>query len=157
MVKLKEAVDEFLNQKRIAVAGVSRSPDQAANLVYRRLRDAGYDVFPVNPNATEAEGDACYPDVGSVPGGVDATVVVTTQDVAMAIAKDCAGAGVKRVWLHRGMGPGSVSEEAADYCRTHGIQVIAGGCPNMFLPGTDLGHTCMRWWQNLTGSLPKEV
>ena len=157
MVKLKEAVDEFLSQKRIAVAGVSRSPNEAANLVYRRLRNAGYAVFPVNPNAPDVEGDTCYPDVRSVPGGVEAVVVATTPEVAQTVAEDCAQAGVKRVWLHRGLGPGSVSEEAAAYCRSRGIQVIAGGCPNMFLPGTDVGHKCMRWWQSLTGALPKEV
>jgi predicted CoA-binding protein len=111
----------------------------------------------VNPAAAEVEGDTCYPNVESVPGGVDAVVVVTTPTAAESVVRDCAKAGVKRVWLHRGVGPSSVSEAAAAFGREHGIQVIAGGCPNMFLPGTDVGHKCMRWWQSLTGALPKDV
>ena len=157
MVTMKQAVQDFLDQKRIAVAGVSRDPAQAANLVYRALRDAGHEVFAVNPNAQQVEGDACYPDLKSVPGGVDAVVVATTPQVAETIVRDCAGLGITRVWLHKGMGPGSVSEEAAKIGRERGITVIAGGCPKMFLPGTDIGHRCMRFVLGLTGGLPKEA
>ena len=66
-------VDDFLAQRRIAVAGVSRNdgPHPAANLIYRRLKDTGHDVFAVNPNMPSFEGDPCYPDVRSIPGGVD--------------------------------------------------------------------------------------
>ncbi len=46
----------------------------------------------------------------------------------------------KRVWMHRGAGPGSVSRSAADYGRQHGITVIEGGCPCMFDPTADPGH-----------------
>lgn len=60
MLTLKEAAQEFLAQKRIAVAGVSRQGDTAANAIYKKLRDSGYEVFPVNPNAAEVEGDRCY-------------------------------------------------------------------------------------------------
>ena len=56
MSSLREAADEFLAQRRIAVAGVSRDTKQPANLIYRRLRGAGYETFAVNPNADEVEG-----------------------------------------------------------------------------------------------------
>ena len=157
MPTLIKAVDDFLAQKRIAVAGVSRSADQAANLVYRGLRKAGYEVFAVNPNADEVEGDACYPDLKSIPGGVDAVVIATAPDAADAVAHACAEQGVTRVWMHRSFGKGSVSEDATDFCRANGIEAIAGGCPMMFLPGADFGHRCMRWLLGLTGGLPKEA
>ena len=157
MPKLREAVDDFLAQKRIAVAGVSRDPNQAANLVYRTLRKADYEVFAVNPNADEVEGEACYPDLKSIPGGVDAVVIATAPDVAEAMARACAEQGINRVWMHRSFGKGSVSEEAVELCRGRGLTAIAGGCPLMFLPGTDFGHRCMRWALSLTGGLPKEA
>lgn len=157
MATLKEAVDDFLAQKRIAVAGVSREPNQAANLVYRTLRDADYEAFAVNPSADEVEGDACYRDLKSIPGGVDAVLIATTPEAATTIVRDCAELGISRVWMHRSFGKGSVSDEAANFCRENGITAIAGGCPKMFLPGTDLGHRCMRWVLNLTGGLPKEA
>jgi hypothetical protein len=157
MPTLKEAGDDFLAQKRIAVVGVSRSSNQAANLVYRGLRQADYEVFAVNPNTDEAEGDTCYHDLKSTPDGVDAVLIATTPEVAEAVVRECAEQGISRVWMHRSFGRGSVSEKAADFCRENNITVIAGGCPRMFLPKADLGHRCMRWILNLTGGLPKQV
>lgn len=155
MSTLQQAVDDFLSRKRIAVVGVSRDHAQAANLVHRNLRKANYDVFAVNPNAEEAEGDACYADLKSVPGGVEAAMIVTTPQVADDVVHECAELGIDRVWMHRSFGKGSVSPAAEAFCRERGIAVIAGGCPNMFLPGTDVGHKCMRWMLKLTGGLPK--
>jgi predicted CoA-binding protein len=114
MPSLREAAEEFLAQKRIAVAGVSRDEKQPANLIYRRLRATGHDVFAVNPNATELEGDPCFSSLASIPEGVDGVVVVTTPQVAEDIVAECAAANVPRVWLHRGLGPGSSSEKAVD-------------------------------------------
>ena len=67
MSNVPEPVAEFLRGKRIAVAGVSRGAGQAANAVYRKLRDSGYEALPVNPNAAEVEGVKCYPNLGSIP------------------------------------------------------------------------------------------
>ncbi len=155
MSTLRQAVDDFLSQNRIAVVGVSRDSAQAANLVYRNLRKANYQVFAINPNATEVEGDRCYADLKSVPGGVDAAMVVTTPQVADDVVRECADLGINRVWMHRSFGKGSVSPAAEAFCRERGIAVLAGGCPNMFLPGADFGHKCMRWVLSLTGGLPK--
>ena len=158
MATLKEAAAEFLGQKRIAVAGVSRADSgHGANVVYKGLRNAGYQVFAVNPNADEVEGDACYHDLKSVPGGIDAVVIGTAPGDSASVVRDCAELGIKQVWLHRSFGGGSVSAEAAELGQKSGVRVIAGGCPMMFLPGTDIGHRCMRWVLNVTGGLPREA
>jgi predicted CoA-binding protein len=157
MPTLKEAVADFLAQKRIAVVGVSRSPDQAANTVYRGLRKASYEVFAVNPNADEVEGDTCYHDLRSIEGGVDVVIIATTPDAAEAVVRDCSEQGIGRVWMHRSFGKGSVSDQAVAFCRENRITAIAGGCPMMFIPGADFGHKCMRWVLNLTGGLPKQA
>ena len=90
MTALREAVDDFLAQKRIAVAGVSRDPKQPANLIFRTLQKGGHEVFAVNPNTDEAEGTACYHDLAAIPGGVDAVVVVTPPGAAEAVVSECA-------------------------------------------------------------------
>src|SRR3954454_6061150 len=131
MTTLREAADEFLAHKRIAVAGVSRDSKQPANLIYRRLRDAGHEGFAVNPRTAEAEGDPCYPTVSAIPGGVDGAVIVTPAAASPAVVEDCAAAGVPRVWLHRGMGPASTSPEAVQTALDHGMTVIPAGCPCM--------------------------
>ena len=158
MTSLQEAVQDFLAQKRIAVAGVSRSTgDAPANLIYRKLRDGGYRVFAVNPNAEEVEGDRCYPDLRSIAEGVDGVVIATTPAVCEEIVRQCATIGVRRVWMHRSIGQGSVSEAAVEYCRGHALTVIPGGCPMMFSEPVDWGHKCMRWVLKLTGGLPAPV
>jgi len=145
MQSIKEAASEFLALKRIAVTGVSRKPrDHGSNSVYRRLRDRGYEVFPVNPNADEVEGARSYHDLKSIPGGVEAVVIGTAPDKAEATMRECAELGIKHVWMHRGYGQGSVSAAATAYGREHGITVIDGGCPLMFGPTADVGHKLMR-------------
>lgn len=152
-------VDDFLAQRRIAVAGVSRDRRRhpVGNLIYHRLRRTGHEVFPVNPHMPAFDGDRCYPDVRSIPGGVDGVVIITRPETAQRIVRDCGEAGVRRVWMHQSLGKGSssVSPEAIEYCRQHGIGVIAGACPMMYGPGVDFGHTCMRWVLRLTGGLPR--
>jgi predicted CoA-binding protein len=154
---LREAAEEFLSQRRIAVAGVSRDSKQPANLIYRRLRDTGHEVFAVNPNAREVEGDGCFAAVTEIPGGVDGVVVVTPPDAAPAVVADCVAAGVARVWLHRGLGPGSASEEAVAECRRNGIAVIPGGCPNMFGATSDPAHRGMLRVLQATGKVPRRI
>jgi len=154
---LDAKVDDFLAQKRIAVAGVSRhnSHHPVGNLIYHRLKAIGHDVFPVNPHMQSFEGDRCYPDLRSIPGGVDGVVIITRPEVTEQLVRDCDEAGVRRVWMHQSMKKGSsVSPAAVEYCRQHDISVIAGACPMMYGPGADFQHTCMRWVLGLTGGLP---
>jgi hypothetical protein len=158
MPSIKEAANEFLADKRIAVTGVSRDPKgHGSNIVYRRLRDRGYEVFAINPNADEVEGDPCHHDLKTIPGGVDAVVVGTRPEIAEDTMRECADLGIKRVWMHRSFGPGSVSDAATEYGRRHGITVIDGGCPLMFDPIADPGHKVMRFVCTLTGKVPKRV
>ena len=155
---LEAKVQDFLGQKRIAVAGVSRdnSHHPTGNLIYRRLKNTGHEVFPVNPHMQTFEGDRCYPDLRSIPGGVDGVVIVTRPETTARIVHDCGDAGVRRVWMHQSLGKkaSSVSPEAVEYCRRHGISVIAGACPMMYGDGVDVGHACMRWILRMTGGLP---
>jgi uncharacterized protein len=158
MPTIKDAASEFLANKRVAVTGVSRgSKGHGSNVVYKRLRERGYEVFAVNPNADEVEGDRCYHDLRSIPDGVEAVVIGTRPEVAAETMRECAELGIKQVWMHRGPGSGSVSRAAADYGRQRGIAVIDGGCPCMFGPTADLGHKAMRVVFTLTGNVPKEV
>ncbi len=158
MQTINEAATTFLAKKRIAVTGVSRKPQgHGSNLVYQRLRARGYQVFAVNPNATEVEGDPSYQDLKSIPEGVEAVVIGTRPEIADTTMRECAELGIKHVWMHRGPGPGSVSESATVYGREHGIEVIDGGCPLMFGRTADFGHKCMRAILGLTGAVPRKV
>ncbi len=152
MPTLKEAVADFLAQRRIAVAGVSRDRKQPANANYRKLREKGYQVFAVNPHAAFAEGDPCYPSLQALPRPVDAVLVFTPAAAAEAVVRECAELHIPRVWMHQGMGPGSVSDEAVALARKEGIAVIAGACPLMFMG--DPVHRCIGFFKGMAGKLP---
>jgi uncharacterized protein len=158
MQTMKRAAADFLAGKRVAITGVSRKPQgHGSNVVYQRLRQRGYQVFAVNPSADKVEGDICYHDLRSVPGGVDWVVIGTNPETAETTMRKCADLGIRRVWMHRGPGAGSVSHSAAEYGRQHGITVIEGGCPCMFDPAADPGHKAMRFVLTLTGNVPRHV
>ena len=152
MSQFETLAQEFLAQKRIAVAGVSRNSNEAANGIYRTLRDKGYEVFAVNPNAETVENDPCYPNMQAIPGGVDGAILVTTPEHTKLVVADCVTAQVPRVWMHNNtFMPSSVSDEGTAVCQQNGITVIDGGCPMMFF---DPFHKCMKWVLNKMGRLP---
>jgi predicted CoA-binding protein len=156
--RIAEAASEFLASKRVAVTGVSRKPEgHGSNVVYQRLRARGYQVFAVNPNADQVEGDSCYHDIRSIPGGVQAVVIGTRPETAEATMRECVDLGIKQVWMHRSVGGGSVSAAATAYGREHGITVIPGGCPLMFEPVADGAHKAMRFVFTLSGAVPRRV
>jgi predicted CoA-binding protein len=145
MPTVNEAAARFLSHHRIAVTGVSRNPKgHGANVVYKRLRERGYEVYAVNPNADRVEGDPCYHDLKTIPGGVEAVVIATRPDAAEDTVRECAELGIGHAWMHRSFGEGSVCDEATVYGREHGITVIDGGCPLMFEPTADFGHKVMK-------------
>jgi len=152
MTTAADLAREFLAQKRIAVAGLSRSADSTAKGIIEKLEETGHTVFALNPNAAEIDGRVCYPEVGAIPGGVDGVVLVTSPAVSAQVVQQCITAGVPRVWMHRSIG-NSVSEAAVAAARAAGISVIAGGCPMMYQEPVDFGHACLRWWCGLTGRI----
>jgi len=141
MAKIDTLVQEFLSQKKIAVVGVSDKRDTGCNLSYKKFKEAGYQVAAVNPRISTFEGDPCYPDLGSIPGKPDAVFMLTNPKVTEQVVQQCVDLGIKYVWMHCMMGtkPGlasgmtSVSQSAVEMCRTNGITVIPGSCPNQFL------------------------
>ena len=151
MSKIDALVQDFLAQKKIAVVGVSDKRETGCNLGYRKFKVAGYTVRAVNPRLTTFEGDPCYPDLKSIPEKPDAVFILANPKVTDQIVQQCVDLGIKHVWMHCLMGtkPGlaasmtSVSPDAVQMCREHGIAVIPGTCPNQFLK-PDFGHALMR-------------
>ena len=144
MPPLPEAIASFLAGRRIAVAGVSRSGQSAANAVLKKLRVAGYDAIPVNPHARVIDGVPSYPDLETIPGTLDGVVIATHPDVALDVVRQAARRGVPAVWFHRSFGQGSVSDAAVAECRRLNLNAIVGGCPLMYCEPVDVAHRCMR-------------
>jgi predicted CoA-binding protein len=132
--------NDFLAQRRLAFVGVSREAKDFSRGLFREMRRRGYDLVPVNPTGGSIEGLPCARRVQDITPSVDGALVMTRAAQAEAVVRDCATAGVPRVWLHRGVGPGAVSAAAVALCREKGIAVVEGECPFMFLPSPGIVH-----------------
>ena len=158
MAKIDNLVQNFLAQKKIAVVGVSDKRETGCNLAYTKFKENGYQVFAVNPRISTFNGDACYPDLKSLPEKPDAVFLLTNPKVTDQIIQQCVDLGIKHVWMHCMMGtkPGlaagmtSVSQSAVEICEANGIEVIPGSCPNQYL-NPDGGHKFMRGLWSLLG------
>lgn len=157
MSSLEDAARAFLAVRRIAVAGVSRKGDTAANVIYRKLRETGYEVIALNPHADVVEGDPCYHALADIPDGVEAVVIGTAPAAAADLVRACHAAGVRKVWIHRSFGGGSLSDEAVQLCTDFGIDVIPGSCPMMFCEPVDFGHKCFKWMFGVIGRHPVPI
>jgi uncharacterized protein len=160
MTKVDEMVKSFLEQKIIAVVGVSDRRDTGCNLAYKKFKENGYQVYAVNPRISSYDGETCYGDLRSIPVKPDAVFMLTSPKVTDQIVNECVELGIKHVWMHcmmgtkRGLAAGmtSVSPAAVERCKAHGIEVIPGTCPNQFLK-PDLGHAMMRSMWRMLGFL----
>jgi predicted CoA-binding protein len=146
-------IDDFLAQRRLAFVGVSHDPNEFSAAVYRELKGHGYELFPVNPHAEQVDGDASVGSVADLPDGIDGAIVMVPADSSAAVVTDCIDRGIPRVWLHKGAGPSSVTEEAVALCRDHGIEVVDGACPMMFMEDASWFHRVHRWGREVTGHL----
>jgi predicted CoA-binding protein len=148
-------VDGFLALKRIAVVGVSRNPKEISYTLWQELRQRRYDAVPVNPAATEIDGQPAYASVRDIDPPVEGALIMTTAAVAEQVLEDCAAAGIEHVWLYGGLGGGATSDATIAAAERHGLDAVAGHCPYMFLPGTPIFHGIHGLGKKLTGGYPK--
>ncbi len=160
MSKVDFLVKDFLAQRKIAIVGVSDKRETGCNSNYLKFKNAGYQVYAVNPHISMYSGAPCYPDLKSIPEKPDAVFILANPKVTDDIVRQCVELGIKHVWMHCMMGtkPGlaasmtSVSREAVEMCKANGIAVIPGTCPNQFLK-PDFGHGMMRMMWRTFGFL----
>jgi len=137
--------------------GISREPKDFSVMLFEELCRRGYDVVPVNPNLPEVLGRRCYRDVQEIQPPVDAALLMTSPAVTETVVVDCAEAGIRRVWMYRAGGQGgAVSAKAVEFCREHGVQVVPGECPYMFLPAAGL-HRIHGFIRKITGHYPRHA
>jgi len=150
-----QSIQTFLEQKRLAIVGVSQQSQDFSRSLFRELRGRGYEVVPVNPATGEIEGQRCYTRVQEIQPPVTAVLLMTAPAVTDAVVRDCADAGVQHVWMFRGGGKGAVSAQAVEFCESRGMAVIPGECPFMFLPGGAWFHRFHGWVKKISGAYPK--
>lgn len=157
MATTRADINDFLALTRIALVGVSRNPNDFSRGLFRELCGRNYDMVPVNPFTDEVEGKRCFARLQDIDPPVEGALLMTSPKETERAVRDCADAGIRRVWMHSGGGQGSVSQEAIGFCGENGIRLVAGHCPYMFLPRTAFFHRVHRFFLKFTGRYPGEA
>lgn len=151
----REAIQDFLAQRRIAFVGLSHNPRDFSRALYKDLVARGYEVVPVHPDTAAIDGATVYARVQDIPAPVDGALLLTSPAVTRAVVEDCIAAGIKRVWMYRAAGEGAVDPEAVARCRREGVRVVDGECPYMYLEHPGFLHAAHGIVRKLTGRYPR--
>ena len=149
-------IEDFLSQQRIAIVGVSRNPKDFSRTLLRELQSRGYNAIPVSPEVKSIDGEVCFSHLQDIHPAPDAAILMTSPGVTQQVVRDCAEAGVSKIWMYRaGTTGGSVSEEAIRFCESNAMAVVPGECPFMFLPATGWFHRVHGFIRKITGHYPQ--
>jgi predicted CoA-binding protein len=144
---MDQKIQDFVNSKRIAVVGVSRTPQKMGNGIYTELKQRGYEVFGVNPNLETIGADMCYPSLAELAGKVDAVVICVHPQQSAGVLRDAAAAGIKKVWLQQG----SQSLETIKAAKESGLDPVTGKCILMYAGEVTSIHAFHRFFAKLFG------
>ena len=147
-------IRDFLSQKRIAVVGVSHDPKDFSRSLLRTLRQRGYDAVAVNPQVNFVDDIPCFASLAQIRPTVDGALIMTSLAVTDDIVQQCARLHIPRVWMYRAGSKGAVSPQAIEFCKAHGIAVVPGECPYMFLQGESWFHRFHGFIKKISGSYP---
>jgi uncharacterized protein len=121
----QELIEKFLNKKNVfAVVGASKLKEKYGNKVYFDLKNAGYSVYPINPNANTIFGDKCYPSLRKLPVKPDVVDIVVPPKITEKTVEECKNLKIDKVWMQ----PGSESDKAIDFCKKNGIDILYNVC-----------------------------
>ena len=147
-------IQDFLAQKHIAVVGVSHDPEELSRMLVRTFRERGCEVYAVNPAMQSVDDSRCYASLRDIGQPVDGVLVMTSPAATDEVVRQCAELHIPRVWMYRAGGRGAVSPQAVEYCEDHGIAVVPGECPYMFLSGESWFHKLHGFVRRITGAYP---
>ncbi len=151
---MQDLAKDFLAQKRIAVVGVTRDPKGWGRALYDEFKKRGYDTYAVNP-AGSIEGIQCYASLRNLPTKPEGVLLVVPPNVTDQVVREVAELGIPRVWMHKGAGPGAVSESAIQFCKEKNIATVYGVCPFMYFQPPMFGHKLHHVFAKWFGGLPK--
>lgn len=146
---MNQAIEEFVQGKQVAIVGVSRSGKKFGNAILSELKQRGYQMFIVHPEAQEIAGETCYPTLTALQGKVDRAIICLPARQAVNVIRQAAEAGVKKVWLQQG----GESPEAMALARETGIELISGKCILMYAPPVGSIHGLHRTIARIFGQL----
>lgn len=146
----RAAIDDFLAQRTLALAGARRDGKGFGNVALRELLAKGFDVRLVHPEARAIGGRPCASSVAAVAGEVGGLLLTTPPDITERLVEEAIAAGVRRVWMQQG----AASTAAVRACEAAGVSVVHGECVLMFAEPAMWVHRLHRWLRRIFGRMP---
>ena len=146
----REEIEEFLELKTIAVAGVSRDPNAFSARVFEELTRKGYRLFAVNPKARTIGIAECFPTLSLLPEAVDGVLLFTPPAETSAVVEEAAALGIRHIWIQQG----AESDRAISTCQTHHLRTVTQHCIMMFAQPVGALHRVHRWFRMLYRPVP---
>jgi uncharacterized protein len=146
---MNPSITNFVNGKRVALAGASRSGSKFGNMAAKELRARGYQVFLVHPEAKEIDGEPCYPSLAALTGQVDGLIICLPPSQSSQVLQEAASIGIHNVWLQQG----AESTEVISQADSLGLDMVSGKCILMYAPPVRSFHWCHRAVVKLVGKL----
>lgn len=142
-------IDDFISSKKIAIIGMSRSDKKFGNMACKELRSKGYEIFPVHPEADVIDGIACYPNLQSLDGKVEALWIAIPPQNVPRVLEEAAQIGLKKIWLQQG----AWSQDVQKCIDRLGLPVISKKCILMYAPPVKSFHKFHRAIKGIFGGL----
>lgn len=152
--QIQTNIDSFFDEKRIALVGLSRDKSHFSRAVLNEFSKRGYEVYPVNPNVEKIDDLKVYPSISNIPADVNAALIMLPPENVIGVLNECKIKGINKIWLHRGVGQGSINSAVLTYCKANQFDLIPGFCPLMFMENTMFLHKLHGWFNRLTGQMP---
>jgi len=146
---MDQVVKDFVAGKRLALVGASRSGKKFGNMAYKELKQRGYEVYMIHPQASEIDGEPCYPSLQAVEGKVDGVFVSVPPSQGMQVLQEASQAGIKNVWIQQQ----GDSPELLEMGNSLGLNLVHGKCILMYAEPVRSFHGFHRFFVRLTGKL----
>jgi len=112
--------EKMLEKKIWAVVGANQDTEKFGNIIYRKLKTRGYEVYAVNPMYESIDGDKCYKDLSSLPVIPEVIDMVVSPKRGKAVIEEAAKLGINYIWLQ----PGTHDDELQKQIKKLGLQSV---------------------------------
>jgi len=147
----KQAIDNFLKAKNIAIAGVSRDKKKFGYKVFELLKKQGYQLAPINPNIEEIDGIKAYSDIMSLPEDFKNLIILTKPDQTDKLVEDAVKRGINNIWIQQM----SETVSAIEFAQKNNVNLVYKECVFMHAEPVESIHSFHRFMRKLFGLFPK--